>query len=160
MGKLLPLQTSPDGRFLLYLEPTSPAYGNLMLSDLQRERNEVVSSRQELALSSPPVRWSPDSKYFIYGKGGKLYYFSIDQFLRDTLPAESIRLLGAGTIDSIQWGDRGDLYFIEGSLVYRILAAELFARSLYQPLLRIGRIVGKIPFSFDPNFDRFWISPL
>ncbi|MCX7787673.1 MAG: polysaccharide deacetylase family protein [Spirochaetes bacterium] len=159
IGKLPPLQPSPDGRFLLYLEPTSPAYGKLMLFDLQNERYEVVSSKQELSLSTPPVRWSPDSKYFIYGKGGKLYYFSIEQYQRDALPAESIRQLGAGTVESVQWGERGDLYFIEGSLVYRILAAELFARSLYSPILRIGRIIGKIPFSFDPNFDRFWISP-
>jgi len=159
IGKLLPLQTSPDGRYLLYLEPTSPAYGRLILFDLQSEKHETVSSKQEISLSAPPVRWSPDSKYFIYGKGGRLYYFSIDQFQRDALPTESIRLLGTGTMESVQWGNHSDLYFIEGSLVYRILNAELFARSLYQPILRIGRIVGKIPFSFDPNFDRFWVSP-
>ncbi|GAB4368445.1 MAG: polysaccharide deacetylase family protein [Spirochaetales bacterium] len=159
LGKLLPLQTSPDGRFLLYFEPTSPAYGDLMLMDLSQDRPHLVSSRIELSLTTPPVRWSPDSKYFIYGKEKVLYYFSIDQFERDALPEESIRRLGTGTMGSIRWGSRSDLYYIEGSMVYRILEAELFARSLYQPVLRIGRIIGKIPFTFDPNFDRFWISP-
>ena len=36
---------------------------------------------------------------------------------------------------------------------------ELFTRALYSGLLAIGRIVGEIPFAFDPTFDSFWVSP-
>jgi peptidoglycan/xylan/chitin deacetylase (PgdA/CDA1 family) len=38
-------------------------------------------------------------------------------------------------------------------------SGELFTRALYRGYLEIGRLVGKIPFPFDPNFDSFWISP-
>jgi peptidoglycan/xylan/chitin deacetylase (PgdA/CDA1 family) len=36
---------------------------------------------------------------------------------------------------------------------------DLFARALYTDFLEIGTIVGTIPFTFDPNFDRFWMAP-
>ncbi|MFQ3619889.1 MAG: polysaccharide deacetylase family protein [Spirochaetales bacterium] len=158
LGKLYPLQSSPDGRYLIFQEPSSAAYGKLILYDLTEEKREVVSDKHELTLKGPLVQFSPDSKYFIYSKEGKLYYFSIEQYQRNRLPAESLRVLGTGSIQSVQWGPLGDLYYVEGTLLYRILGAELFARSLYQPLLRIGRIIGKLPLSFDPNFDLFWVS--
>ena len=45
------------------------------------------------------------------------------------------------------------------TLVYRIHASEFFTKTLYAELFKAGKIVGKIPFDFDNNFDRFWISP-
>jgi peptidoglycan/xylan/chitin deacetylase (PgdA/CDA1 family) len=158
-GKIYPTQASPDGRYLLYIEPLSPAYGKLILLDLTAEQSLIVSPKVELTLSGPLVRWAPDSKFFIYGKTGRLYYFSIEQFLQKRVMDESMRYLGEGNMESVRWGTRGDLFYISGTLVYRILGVELFARTLYQPLIQIGHIVGKIPFGFNPNFDQFWIAP-
>ncbi len=158
-GKITPIRSSPDGRFIVYVRSTSPGYGRLILGDLQENREHTVSTSVEFSLKDPPVRWSPDSRFFVYSKGGDIYYYSIQQLAEGRLLDEGFRRLARGTIDSAQWSSAGELYYISGFLVYRVLGVEFFARSLYQELLSFGTIVGKLPFAFDPNFDRFWVSP-
>jgi len=158
-GKISPLDSSPDGRYLLYLEPTSPAYARLVIDDVQQGKRTTIADKVEFSLQGPPVVWSPKSDYFIYSKDRKLYYFSIAQLTGNRVLSEDLRGLGTGTISNVRWGDNGDIYYVTGSLVYRISSAEFFTRSLYQSFLKIGRVAGKIPFEFDPNFDRFWVSP-
>ncbi|TVQ38763.1 MAG: polysaccharide deacetylase family protein [Spirochaetaceae bacterium] len=158
-GKTMPIEPSPDGRFLTYSEATSAAYGNLVLYDVRTRTRTVVVADIELSLAGPPVRWSPDSRVFIYRKSGELYYFSITHFLEDRQLGESLRRIGPGAISSVRWSAGGDLYYLSGSLVYRISPAEFFARTFYRDLLRTGSVVGKLPLAFDPSFDQFWMSP-
>jgi peptidoglycan/xylan/chitin deacetylase (PgdA/CDA1 family) len=158
-GKITPMTSSPNGRFLSYLRATSPAYGQLVLYDVQAEEELVVTEGVEMTLSDPPVAWSPDSQFFIYSKQGTLYYYSVSQLIDDRVLSEEFRTLGDGVISSVRWSRDNRLYYLTGSVVYQILSVEFFTRSLYQDLLSIGRVVGKIPFNFDPNFDTFWIAP-
>jgi peptidoglycan/xylan/chitin deacetylase (PgdA/CDA1 family) len=158
-GNVAPLQTSPNGNWLLYLKPSSVAFGDLMLFNVQTGAEIAVSRSVERSFSQPEAVWSPDSQYLVYGKGSVLYYFSITQMKEGRVPAESLRKIGDGKIANVQWGRKGNLYYIAGYLVYRMDASELFTRSLYAGFLRIGRIEGRIPFSFDPNFDSFHVSP-
>lgn len=158
-GKINGVTPSPDGRYMIHFEAVSPAFGNLILTSFVDSSVTVVSSSVELYLDQIPLEWSPESDFFIYQKGGDLYYFSIDQFENNRLPNENFRSIGKGQIANVRWGQNNELYFLSGTLLYQILAVEFFTRSIYQEFLPIGRIVGKIPFSFDPNFDRFWIAP-
>jgi peptidoglycan/xylan/chitin deacetylase (PgdA/CDA1 family)/WD40 repeat protein len=158
-GKITPIRSSPDGRYIVYIRSTSAGYGRLILGDLREDTEYTVSNSVEFSLSDPPVRWSPDSQFFVYSKGGSIYYYSIQQLEEGRLLDEGFRRLAEGTIDSAQWSRAGELFYISGFLVYRVLGVEFFARSLYQELLSFGSIAGKLPFAFDPNFDRFWISP-
>lgn len=158
-GKTVAVGASPDGRYLSYLVPTSPGYGDLRLTDTRTGNQTTVTRNVELTLDAAPLRWSPDSSFFIYGKGNELFYFSLDQYRRGRTLNEDLRRIGPGTVASIQWRGDNTLFYVRGSLVYRVLGMEFFTRSLYQDLLGIGSIVGKLPDSFDPNFDRFWIAP-
>jgi peptidoglycan/xylan/chitin deacetylase (PgdA/CDA1 family) len=165
-GKLDLVASSPDGRWLLALRPTSAAYGELLLYDLsQGGPASVASTGVELSLKAVPVLWSPDSDFFLYGKRGSLYYFSVSQLREKRVLAESYRLLGKGTVRNVRWGpasplaDGNAMYYITGSLVYRLSARELFTRSLYGGFLPIGSVAGKLPFELDPNFDEFWVAP-
>ncbi|MDA3949755.1 MAG: polysaccharide deacetylase family protein [Spirochaeta sp.] len=158
-GKTVAVGGSPDGRFLTYLEPTSAAYAELKMYDTVQQQDVLVSTGVELTLDETPLKWSPDSRFFVYSRGNELYYYSLDQYRSGRSLNESLRHLGPGTIESVTWTDDDTLYYVRGSLVYRIRGAEFFTRSLYQELLKIGTIVGKLPDAFDPNFDRFWISP-
>lgn len=158
-GKILPLLSSPDGNYLLYLRPESAAYGSLVLRNLADDTETVISSRAELRLEGPAASWAPDSKYFIYEKNDSLFYFSTAQLEAERIVDESFRLLGEGTINSIRWGGSSQLYYLSGTLLYEIHSSEFFTHSIYQDLLTIGKIVGKIPFIYDTNFDSFWISP-
>ncbi|MDR3200938.1 MAG: polysaccharide deacetylase family protein [Spirochaetales bacterium] len=158
-GKLPYVRTSPDGRFILYIAETSPAYGELILFDSYLSQIHSVSSKFDMSLEGPKAAWSPDSRFFVYEKERGLYYFSIEYLFAGKLLAENFRRLGDGGISSVNWDKNGDFYLVSGSLVYKIKQTEIFTRVLYQTLITQGEIVGKIPFAFDPNFDRFWISP-
>jgi peptidoglycan/xylan/chitin deacetylase (PgdA/CDA1 family) len=159
-GKLNLLQHSPDGRFLLALRPTSPAFGELILYDLEQGGPPaLVSAGVELSLKAIPALWSPASDFFLYTRQGSLYYFSIAQQLEKRVLAEGYRLIGRGTVRNVRWGGASTLYYVDGSLVYGLDTRELFTRSMYAGYLPIGRLAGKIPFEFDPNFDDFWVAP-
>ncbi len=158
-GKINPIQASPDGNFLLYLAPTSFAFADLVLIDLAKNKELVVSRKVELSLNEPPVRWSKDAKFFIYEKNNALYYYSLDQYKENRVLSEEYRPIGPGKISCVSWGAKNALYYIAGDLVYRVMSVEFFTRSLYQGLLPIGSVAGKLSFEFDHNFDRFWISP-
>ncbi len=158
-GKLPPMIASPDGAFLVYVEQTSSVRANLKLYDLEADEEVTVTRGIALTLDDPPVAWSPNGEFFVYQKANTLYYYSIDQLKQDRVIAEGFRELGDGRISSVRWGTENEVYLISGTRVYQIFSAEFFTRSLYPGLLRIGRIIGKIPFPFDPNFDQFWISP-
>ncbi len=158
-GKINIAKASPDGRYLLYLKPVTFGRADLLLYRVADQSWVTVSTEVDMSLQGPEALWSPDSQYFVYQKHDELYYYSIDQLLGNRLFPEDLRAIGQGTIANLRWDPNGGLFYLRGSLVYRIRASEFFNRSLYSDLLSIGRIVGKIPFTFDPNFDRFWISP-
>jgi peptidoglycan/xylan/chitin deacetylase (PgdA/CDA1 family) len=158
-GKITPIKTSPDGRYLTYFKATSSAFGNLMLFDVAGERELVVSEHVPLSLQSPPVSWSPNSRHFVYSKDFKIFYFSIDHFEKQRVISEKYRLLAEGFLSNVQWDNFGNLYYVSGSLVFRIDSPELFTRGLYSGSVQIGTITGKLPFAFEPNIDRYWISP-
>ncbi len=158
-GRIIPTVGSPDGRYLIVLESESAAHGRVMLIDTIGGDRHVVSGRVELSTAGPPAAWSPDSRFFVYASGGELFYYSITQMRNDRLLGESYRRIGEGTLANVRWAPDGSLYYVSGSLVYQILGAEFFARSLYSGLIGAGTIVGKIPFPFDPSFDSFWVAP-
>ena len=69
-GKITVIGASPDGRFLTYLVPTSAAYGELRLYDVVGDAEVIVSTGVELSIDKAPLRWSPDSKFFVYARNG------------------------------------------------------------------------------------------
>ncbi len=158
-GKVRPVLSSPDGDFLVYLEPVSAAYGKLMLYSFSDGTDTVISEDVELTFDLPPARWSPDGSLLVYCVQNRLYYYSMQQHNAGRVHDQEIRLIGNGTIANISWESQGDLYYVIGSLVYRIRPNEFFTRTMYRDVMRIGEIVGKLPFSFDPNFDGFTVSP-
>ena len=158
-GKIRNVESSPDGRYLLYYRQSSVSYADLVLFDVENKTQTVISEHTGFSFDDLLAKWSPDSKFFVYVKNGMVSYFSIDQLTGSGIIAENLRSIGEGSINSVNWSSRNDLYYLKRSRVYKILSAEFFTRSMYQSIFEIGDIVGKIPFGFDPNFDRFTISP-
>ncbi len=158
-GKQAPISASPDGRFLLYFAEERDAYADLHLYDMVNERVTEIAWGIDRRLDAAPVAWSPRSDFFVYEKHGELYYFAIEQHLSNRLPDEQLRHLGPGSMRSLSWSSDGRLYYIRGSIVYELYDVEFFLRGLYSPALDPGRIVGRLPASFDASFDRFWVSP-
>jgi|TergutMp193P3_1026864.scaffolds.fasta_scaffold00279_13 peptidoglycan/xylan/chitin deacetylase (PgdA/CDA1 family) len=157
-GRLQDLAGSADGRWILYLEPVSPGYGNLFLADTSSGAKRLVSARIELPASDFPARWSPDSRLFVYSKGGRLFYFPIISDL-SALIDERFRIIGPGEISSVLWGQNGNFYYFTGNTLYRVINPELFTRTIYGDFLSIGNVAAVLPLNFDSGFDRYWIAP-
>ena len=157
-GKLQDLEASSDGRWILYVEPTGPAFGNLLLIDASSGVRRIVSERVELPALDFPAKWSPDSRYFIYSKDSRLYYFPIISDL-SVLVNERFRMIGPGSIASISWSPSGHFHYLTGNTLYRVVNPELFTRTVYGDFLSIGTAAGSVPVDFDSTLDRYWLSP-
>ena len=157
-GKIEGMAASFDGKWILYVEPVSAAFGNLVLVETSTGKRLQVASNVERPGRHFPAVWSRDSQVFIYVKNGKLYYYALAA-LNSVLVDEQFRLIGEGQINSVYWGPQGDFFYINGRTVYKVRSSELFARSLYASFLEIGQVAGILPFVFDPSFDSFWIHP-
>ncbi|MCL2196401.1 MAG: polysaccharide deacetylase family protein [Treponema sp.] len=157
-GRLQDLAASSDGRWILVIEPVSAGYGNLLLVHLSSGEKRIVSEKIELPGSSFPAKWAPDSRLFVYVKDGKLYYFPILSDLT-VLVDERFRMIGAGGIESVLWGQHGDFYYLAGNTLYRVTNPELFTRTIYGDFLSIGAVTAVLPLNFEPGFDHYWISP-
>jgi len=158
-GKLNVVQASPDGSWLVYQRSTSSAFAELALHDVRDGTERLLSSKVELTLEGPAVKWSPASDVIIYERDQTLFYYPVAQARNGRMLDESLRRIGKGNIHSVEWGVDGQLYYVSGTMVYEILSAELFTRSLYQDFMKIGRIIGRLPHTYEPNFDSFYMSP-
>ncbi|WP_461255927.1 polysaccharide deacetylase family protein [Treponema sp. R80B11-R83G3] len=157
-GRLQDLAASADGRWIIIIEPVSPGYGDLIMVDLSSGAKKVVSEKIELPNAGFPVKWSPDSRLFVYSKGGRLYYFPILSDL-SVLVDERFRMIGSGGIESVLWDQQGFFYYMTGNTLYRVTNPELFTRTIYGDFLSIGAVAAVLPLEFNSGFDRYWISP-
>jgi peptidoglycan/xylan/chitin deacetylase (PgdA/CDA1 family) len=157
-GRIEDMAVSADGRWILYVEPVTAAYGNLILINTETGNRVRVSANVERPDTYFPACWSPDSRVFVYSRGNRLYYQTININVTFSVD-ERYRFIGEGTIGSVYWTAGGDFFYLRGSTVYRLRGSELFTRTLYADFLEIGSPIGKIPYEFDYNFDAFWISP-
>ncbi|MCL2804889.1 MAG: polysaccharide deacetylase family protein [Treponema sp.] len=157
-GRLQDTAVSSDGRWCIFIEPVSPGYGNLILIELSSGARRVISERIENPASYFPAKWSPDSRFFVYSKSGRLFYFPIFHNI-SALADERFRTIGHGNINSVLWGHQGDFYYYTGNTLYRIINPELFTRTMYGDFLSIGNVATVLPMEFNPGFDNFWIAP-
>ena len=158
-GRLVDSRPSPDGTMLLFLSPTSPARGDLILFDLTKKTETTVAKSIEYSADRFPALWSPDSHYFVYDKASELYYYSTEQSRTGRVPDESWRKVGTGSVSQARWSANGSLYLLRDRSMYRIMPQEFFTQAIYSGIVQPGILVGKAPFPYDPNFDSFWISP-
>ncbi|MDR0410514.1 MAG: polysaccharide deacetylase family protein [Treponema sp.] len=155
-GRIEPIAMSRDGKWIIRIEPISAAYGNLVLMNVDSGKETFISADVERPDRHFPALWSPDSQVFIYEREGNLYYYPVDGTASQD---DRYRLIGEGVITSAAWGNSGDFFYIKGSTVYRVRGSEVFFRSIYRDFLGIGVLVGTLPFTFDKNFDEFYVSP-
>jgi len=157
-GRTQELAASGDGKWIVYIEPVSPAYGNLFLTEVSSGSNWLISENVELSAVDFPVKWSPDSRLFVYSKGGRLFYFPIISDI-SVFVNERFRLIGQGGINSVLWGQRDEFYYFTGNTLYRIRNPELFTHTIYGEFLSVGNVYAVLPVEFDFLFDRYWIAP-
>ncbi len=157
--RLLPVYHSPDGRYTVFAREEEDFTVSLHLYDHDRRVSVSITAFLPREFTTDLVKWSPDSRYFIYRRSRELYYFSIDQYLSSRIPAEEFRTLGHSYMNSAAWGLGNYLYLFSGKLLYRLHSSEFFTRSFYADPFQKGSVWGRIPLAFDPQFDQFSVSP-
>jgi len=155
-GNLPLVAPSPDGRWQVSVEPISSARGRLMLYDAEKSLRYIIAESVERG--SLPVSWSPDSTVLVYSVDNTLYFARPESFFSVSSVDSQYRVLGSGPISAVSWFAPSRFLYVNGSSVYRVQASELFARSLYSPLIGVGELAGKIPCDFDPSTDTFSAS--
>ena len=157
-GRLLDIAASADGQWVLFAEPVSPGYGSLFLININSGTKRLISEKIELPGSDFPAKWSPDSRFFVYSKNGRLYYYPMLNNLSASVD-ERFRMIGSGCINSVLWGRHGDFYYLTGNTLYHVINPELFTRTMYGDFLSVGNTAAVLPIDFDSGFDRYWIAP-
>jgi peptidoglycan/xylan/chitin deacetylase (PgdA/CDA1 family) len=147
---------SEDGKWLLFVDPVSHARGDLVLLERATGERRVVSRDMDRPGRLFPAVWSLDSRFFLYMKAGKLYFYTAGG---NSLPPsdERRRLIGEGRISSL-CRTEGGFYYLKGSSLRIIRSADLAAKFLYPRVLEAGENTRTIPFEFDPVFDSYWMS--
>lgn len=156
-GVLEKSAASPDGKWIVTVSPFSPSRGALVLSDVSGVNSKELSA--SVGRGTLPVSWSPDSSVLIYEDGGSLYYARADSFFSDTGLSERFRSIGSGSIGSVSWYDGTRFLYACGDSIYRVHVPELFAYSVYRPLISVGSLAGKLPMAFNPGEDKLLSSP-
>jgi peptidoglycan/xylan/chitin deacetylase (PgdA/CDA1 family) len=156
-GQAESMAPSPDGMWILFVEPSSYGRGDLVLVNSITGVRQLIAGSVERPGRAFPASWSPDSRFFLYAQAGKLYYYTVNT----TAPppgSGDYRFAGDGGVNSVYWTE-GGFFYLKGSALYRIRGGDLFIKGTYSRFLDAGIPAGKIPFEFDPNFDSFWMAP-
>ena len=144
---------SPDGKWICMQD------SNGGLSLLQAATGIQVSISENCSASGGElVKWAEDSKVFLYEDGGGIYFASTDAGIKKLLPPASMRKIGKGTLNNVQW-NKNNIYYADGDIVYKITEGELYTRGLYSSVTGCGNPVARLSNVFDSFHDKFFISP-
>lgn len=157
LSNVTSIQSSPDGRWLSLIEPVTHSHGNLILNDTLTDMKYVLS--KNAIRNSEPIKWSPDSKTFLYENGNNIYFARTDWFQSDSLPNIEFRKFAEGSIKNIKWISAKEFVFLSDCSLYKVAASELFTKAFYSPLFQLGELLVNLPMKFTPAFDFFSLSP-
>jgi len=158
-GRILPVSSSPDGKWVLRQESDGPVKCRYVIYRSSGGEGLEVCNNQIVSLCEKPALWSPDSRYLIYSEKGRLYYVSSFLMENGRLPDSSYREIGKGTLSNVRWASPDSLYYLRGKDLFLLRPSEIFTRAFYSEPLPPGTVAGVLPLEFDSDSDEFWISP-
>ncbi len=142
---------SPDGKWICVEEKNQ----GLFLEQVSTGLKVKISDESE---NSDLIKWSDDSRFFLYEENGVIYFASTDAAIKKLLPPSSMRKIGEGTLDCVQWCG-AELFYVCGDIVYKIDQGELYTRGLFYPVLGSGTPIARLTNNFDSFHDSFSVSP-
>jgi len=146
---------SPNTRYIIGKIPTSPTKSSIYLFDTETKEVFEIVKECETTVGSYAAFWSKDSNYFIYQKNNNIYYFSVSDFREKKLLSEDYRWIAKTKLENAFWTYENNLVWLEDNIIYKGDPSQFFYRGVYKSYLRMGDIVGKIPFNIESAFDTF-----
>ena len=150
-----PYAVSPDGKYICKIEKKSLVSGDLILESTENNKSYVLAKNVLCSYKELPVKWAPDSSILLYEKEGMIYFCNPDAVLRNIEVEERYRKIGRGTINSVCWASSKYIAYIDDYLLYRISIKELYTLGLYSGIMGQGKAMGRLPFQFDCQTDKF-----
>lgn len=150
---------SASGKWLCFLEKTGAATGRLILKNVLNLRQYVLDGHADFDYKKIPAKWCPGREILLYEKNGAVYFCNPEDFEKNMQMGDDFHRIGGGNINCVSWANSKYFIYIDGGLIYKISADELYTRAVYSSVAGIGAAVGKLPLGFDSRKDRFWCSP-
>lgn len=152
---VVPYSVSPDGKYFCYIQKTSLCAGSVILEESETGKKEILSDNVLCSYTDLPLKWAPDSTVLLYEKDNNVYFCNPDAVLRGVEIEERYRKVGRGTINSVCWASPKSLAYIDDYMLYKINTKELYTLGLYAGIIGQGKPMGRLPFRFDSNYDKF-----
>ena len=143
---------SPDGKWIC-VEDNAGGLSLIQSSSGVQVKISAVCPPSDSVL----VKWSDDSKYFLYEESGTVYFASSEAAIKELLPPCSMRKIGEGSLESVQW-IKENIYYANADILYRIEGRGLYTRGLYYAVTGYGTPVARLASPFDSLHDKFFIS--
>ena len=150
-----PYAVSPDGKYLCRIEKNDLVSGDLILENTKTGKTFVLAENVLFSYKELPVKWAPDSSILLYEKNGAIYFCNPEAVLLEIEVEERYRKIGRGTINSVSWASDKFIAYIDDYLLYRISIKELYTLGLYSGIMGQGKAMGRLPFQFDCQTDKF-----
>ena len=152
---LVAYSTSYDGTWYCYLKQTTFVTADLILQDANSDYSYTLSRNVQMDYDKVPVKWSKEKNLLLYEKDGTVYFCNPEAVKADVEIDEKYRKIGKGTINSVDFSESQYIAYIDDSLLYKINTKELYTIGLYAGILGHGTVVGRLPFKFNCQTDKF-----
>lgn len=146
---LSPITASPDGLWCVFVRKTSSSTGELIIQDIATRKYVILDKEAKFDYSNVNIKWSDDSKYFLYEKNNSIYFCDPDAMFKGLQITENCRRLGNGTINSVEWCGSNKIVFIDSDIVYLLDAKEFASFGMYSSFFPFGKILGRLNEKFD-----------
>lgn len=156
---VMPYSVSPDGNWICKIERDTLSSGILTVTNVVSKKSAILCTNVRQSYEKVPVKWAPDSSLLLYEKEGDVYFCNPEAFVSNIEMDEKYRKIGRGTINSVNWASEKKLVYVDDYLIYQINSKELYTIGLYSGIIGQGKAVGRFPFQFNPNTDKFSSNP-
>lgn len=155
---LSPIITSPDGTWIVFMRKVASSTGELIIQNADTKMYVILDREASYSYTNLPVKWSPDSKNFVYQKNNSVYYCNPEKMFKGIQLEEKYRRIGNGKIQNVQWCSNTNLAYIDSDIIYMIDERELSSLGIYSNFYDLGKVIGRLPEHFDPDTMEFKIN--
>lgn len=155
---LSPIIASPDGLWCVFVKKTSSSTGELIIQQVATRKYVILDKEAQFDYSCVNIKWSDDSKYFLYEKNNSVYFCDPDAMFKGLQITENCRRIGNGSINSVEWCGANKIVFIDSDIVYLLDAKEFASFGMYSSFFPFGKILGRLNEKYDPSDMIFSIN--
>ncbi|MBQ2295186.1 MAG: hypothetical protein II258_07345, partial [Spirochaetales bacterium] len=156
---LCKITISPNGRYLLYKKAVSPTRADIFMYDLASSQSTMVISSADRCPGEIVAKWSADSKYFIYQKNNKVYYFSIANYSQNRQLDESWRFIADIKLSNGEWTGDNRFIWADKEAIWECDTVSFAAKSIYSNYLQQGKAIASLPYPFRQQSHNFFYFP-